>query len=265
MAGPPKLQLIRFAELGAYENMALDLHLLRLCEGGCDHGFLRFYTWARPTLSLGHFEQPGVIDWARAECDRVDVVRRPTGGRVVLHGDDLTYAIVIPRNPGCGLTETYRMISKCLVRGMSHLGLAVELQKGTIAKTEVRRKPCFASASRYEITYRGRKLVGSAQKVGKDSVLQHGSIALGPAYLDVARYMACDDAERAALRSDTQASTICLHELLSSRPGAQAVASALIKGFSEVFDVTGDTLGADAFEVETTAIAESLKISMLRP
>jgi lipoate-protein ligase A len=265
MDDSPRLQLIRFAELDAFENMALDLHLLRLCEDGRGSGFLRFYTWTRPTLSLGHFEETDVIDAARAQSDGVDIVRRPTGGRVVLHGDDLTYAIVLPKGPDTGLTETYRMISECLVRGMSHLGLAVELQRGIAAKTEARRKPCFVSASRYEITYRGRKLVGSAQKVGSASILQHGSIALGPQYLDVALYMACDDVERAVLRRDTQAATCCLHELLPSKPDARTVASALIKGFSEMFVFTGDPREAEVFEEEVAPIAESLKSSISGP
>ncbi len=259
------LQLVEFCSLGGYENMAADLHLFRLCGAGCDHGFLRFYTWTRPTLSLGFFESRDVIDRARADMDGVGMVRRPTGGRVVLHGDDLTYAIIIPKAPGAGLAGTYRMISECIVAGLSKLGIGLEFRRGVAAKTESRNKPCFISASRYEITYAGRKVVGSAQKVGTKSILQHGSIPLGPGYLDVTRYMNCSDAERARLRRDTGAATCCLHQILPSRPDARTVAAALAGGFAESFDVTDHAWRIDTLKPETDAIAESLKSAILGP
>jgi lipoate-protein ligase A len=197
--------------------------------------------------------------------DGVGMVRRPTGGRVVLHGDDLTYAVVIPKAPGVGLTATYRMISECIVGGLSLLGVSLEFRRGMAAKTASRNKPCFISASRYEITCGGRKVVGSAQKVGANSILQHGSIPLGPGYLDVTRYMNCSEAERVRLRRDTGAATCCLHQILSSRPDARTVAAALAGGFTESFDVTDHAWGIDTLKPETDSIAESLKSAILGP
>jgi lipoate-protein ligase A len=265
MRAPRTLQLVEFCSLGGYENMAADLHLFHLCEAGCDHGFLRFYTWNRPTLSLGFFESRDVIDRARAEMDGVGMVRRPTGGRVVLHGDDLTYAIVIPKAPGAGLTAAYRMISECLVGGLSLLGVSLEFRRGVAGKTQSRNKPCFISASRYEITCGGRKLVGSAQKLGANSILQHGSIPLGPGYLDVTQYMSCREAERARLRRDTGAATCCLHQILPSRPDARTVARALAGGFAKSFDVTDNAWRINALKPATDVIAESLKSGILGP
>jgi lipoate-protein ligase A len=265
MSPSQSISLIEFADLDAYHNMALDLHLFQLCEGRPDRGYLRFYTWTHPTLSLGFFEDITVIDRARAERDGVEIVRRPTGGRVVLHGDDLTYAVVMPKVSDCGLTAGYRMISECIVRGFSMLGLALEIQRGGAAKTRSIHKPCFTSVSRYEVTFGGKKIVGSAQKVGADSILQHGSIPLGPGYQRVADYMDCPDAERARLRRETAAGTCCVHEVLPSRPEARAVASALTAGFAECFAVPEAPCGIDRFVADIDSIAESLKKDMSGP
>jgi lipoate-protein ligase A len=232
-----RLETLAFGRYDADYNMALDLHLFTLCDSRAECGFLRFYTWSGPTLSLGYFEDAGVIDMARVLEDGVRVVRRPTGGRAVLHGDDLTYAVVTSREAGRSLLETYRMISECIVSGLARLGIDAGLERSTAGKSDVRRKPCFVSTSRYEILHQGRKVAGSAQKAGSTAVLQHGSIPLGRGYLRVADYMACDDRERANLLADIDNATCCISDLLGSCPSPEDVAGALIRGFSERFDL----------------------------
>ena len=214
----PRLETLAFGRYEPDLNMALDLHLFTLSEGGRECGFLRFYTWSTPTLSLGRFEDESVIDMARAREDGVRVVRRPTGGRVVLHCEDLTYAVTTRRGAGPGGLESYRMIAECVARGIARLGIEVRLERSMGVKSEVRRKPCFVSASRYEILHRGRKVAGSAQKAGINAVLQHGSIPLGHGYLRVVDYMACGRSERAKLLRDIDGATCCLSDILGSRP-----------------------------------------------
>ncbi|HEC82908.1 MAG TPA: hypothetical protein ENI46_00295, partial [Firmicutes bacterium] len=103
----PLLHLIDYSVHDAQTNMAIDTWFFRLCEDDPSHGYLRFYGWTRPSLSLGRFEKIDVIDRQRATNDGVEIVRRPTGGRVVLHGDDLTYAVVLPMVDGGSLRDVY--------------------------------------------------------------------------------------------------------------------------------------------------------------
>jgi lipoate-protein ligase A len=237
-----RLETLAFGAYEAEYNMALDLHLFTLSESGAECGFLRFYTWSEPTLSLGRFEDRDVIDVARAREDGVGLVRRPTGGRVVLHCEDLTYAVAVSRSAGRSPLESYRMISECVASGIARLGIEVRLERSTGVKSEVRRKPCFVSTSRYEVLCRGRKIAGSAQKVGKAAVLQHGSIPLGRGYLRVVDYMASGRDERAKLLRDLTGATCCLHDLMGSRPAPEEVAEALTRGFAGRFELVESRL-----------------------
>jgi lipoate-protein ligase A len=244
------LRLIEFASLDAYGNMALDGHLLSLGENEVGEGFLRFYTWTRPTLSLGHLEPADVVDSDRARLDGVDIVRRPTGGRVVMHGDDLTYAIVLPVRSGKNLSSVYREISDSIVEGIGRTGVKLDLERGTPGKSDVRQKPCFASVSRYEITYRGRKVVGSAQRIGRSAVLQHGSIPLGRGYLKVADYMSLPEAERKKLMRVLSASTTCLNDIAGRTLLPIELSEALTTAFSDRFGLSPARLSISEFEPE---------------
>ncbi|HVP57881.1 MAG TPA: octanoyltransferase [bacterium] len=226
------LELIEFGTYPPAYNMALDRHLLSLCEADPGRAFLRFYTWAPPALSLGHFEPEAAVDRARAERDGVEIVRRPTGGRIVLHKEDLTYTVVVPRELRASVLDTYLELARCIVTGLAALGATVELARGPLEKSVARAKPCFLSAARHEITYAGRKLVGSAQLVGRQAVLQHGSIPIGRGYRDVANYLACSDAERALLTCDMALKTACLEEAVGRSLAPQAVAWSLGEAFA---------------------------------
>jgi lipoate-protein ligase A len=256
------MQGLRVVEFGAYDpflNMALDTHLLAACEADPEWGFLRFYVWTKPALSLGFFENAGAIDAGRARRDGVEIVRRPTGGRVVLHGDDLTYAVVLPRVRDHDVTRAYRLISECIIDGIALLGPQLELERGSPGKTALRHKPCFVSTSRYEITHEGRKLVGSAQRVGDKAVLQHGSIPLGPSYLDVADYMKCGDREKTALRHGMEKATCSLYDLLPTSVPPHEAAEALKQGFRGRFGLEDEEIRADSLGWDVSALADELR------
>ena len=197
---PKRFRLIGYACLEGRLNMEMDRNLLAACEAKPEYGFLRFYTWAGPTLSMGRLEPEDAVDRAAAERDGVPIVKRPTGGRVVLHGDDLTYTVVIPKPAGAGLQETYNLISEILVDGLSSMGAVLDIERGKTGRSGMVQRPCFASVSRYEVTHAGRKVVGSAQRVGERAVLQHGSIPLGHGYLRVVDFMYVSPADRKRLR-----------------------------------------------------------------
>ena len=172
---------------GAF-NMAADQVLLeRFCPG--DPPILRLYAWERPTLSIGRNEPlDSELDLKRCAQLDIPVVRRITGGKAVLHGTDLTYAVVggvlDPEFAG-GVLDNYRFLAQGFVRFFEKLGLRPELHATSRKSTEAH--VCFADPSAYEILVEGRKLIGSAQRVrtvrskdgsSKRVFLQHGSIPL---------------------------------------------------------------------------------------
>lgn len=148
---------------------------------------LRFYGWKPATLSIGYF-QKAEDEVLLAEVKRrgLGFVRRPTGGRAVLHDAEVTYSIVVPESyPGLpsSVTESYRMLSEGMALGFRELGLAAEMV--SLASEEEKAKyaaagsaACFDSPSWYELVVDGRKVAGSAQLRRDGAVLQHGSILL---------------------------------------------------------------------------------------
>jgi lipoate---protein ligase len=164
---------------GAFQ-MAIDQWLFEQCHAEMHPPALRFYTWSPSAISLGHHQRQWPSHWqALTWRDRpLELVRRPTGGRAVLHAADLTYSIVLPDQSG-HRRETYNYICGFLIQGFQALG--IELQLGMAGRGYQRQVNCFESATAADlIGPNGEKLIGSAQVWRGQTVLQHGSIQLNP-------------------------------------------------------------------------------------
>ncbi len=157
-------------------NMAVDEALAR--ERREDESVLRLYQWDRPTVSFGRNEPArGLYDRQAASREGIRFVRRPTGGRVVLHDRELTYAVAAPLRTWGGLRNAYRTINEALVAGLTALGTRVELAgEPPDGEPSLSAGPCFQRPAEGEVVARGEKLVGSAQARVGDSLLQHGSV-----------------------------------------------------------------------------------------
>jgi lipoate-protein ligase A len=163
--------------LSGHENMARDHALaLNLLPG---EGVLRLYRWASPTVSFGRNEpSKDQYEKALAKEEGFAFVRRPTGGRVVLHHRELTYALIFPLDALGGLKAAYRLINRGLLAGIQSLGAAAELAAASGRSLPPDAGPCFRQPAEGEVTAVGRKLIGSAQVRIQNSVLQHGSLIL---------------------------------------------------------------------------------------
>ena len=168
-----------------FTNMAIDEAILEVhaAEGGLST--LRFYTWFPPALSLGYGQRlTSDINVTQCQSLGIDVVRRPTGGRAVLHDHEVTYSLVISANDPwvtSGILAAYLMISQALIRGLSYLGITAELlplRRGVPLPSDGASAVCFAAPSSYEVAVAGRKIIGSAQRRAHDVIMQHGSIPL---------------------------------------------------------------------------------------
>lgn len=171
-----------YAVSSGAENMAVDEAILQTMAQASDpQPVLRFYGWNPATLSLGYAQSyDKEVNEAVCRAEGIDIVRRPTGGRAVLHQYELTYSVIAPdQDPKVSgtVTESYLKISKALLSGFQALGIPAEMSMGGAAK-EASTAACFDAPSWYELVVNGRKLVGSAQVRKEGILLQHGSILL---------------------------------------------------------------------------------------
>lgn len=213
-------------------NMAVDRALLGSRQAG-GRATLRLYRWARPTLSLGRFQDIGSVDLG--ECRRlgVDVVRRATGGRAVLHDDEVTYSVVASVDDGVprGVAASYRLLCGALVEAYVRLGVAAELtrrDRGTKGSAA-----CYLHATRADLSLGSAKLSGSAQVWAHDAVLQHGSFVVTRDVGMEAAVLGLDEAAKLRLSAET----IAIADVLGERPGIEAVVEAVGSAFRDVLGV----------------------------
>lgn len=215
-------------------QMAVDLALLGEVASGAAPA-LRFYLWSRPALSLGRFQPDGDVDAGACRGRGVEVVHRPTGGRALLHGADLTYAAVLPRPRGAAgaVDAVYGWLARGLVTGLARLGVRAE-----VAHQEGENGPaCFASLRGSDLRVGGMKLVGSAQVHRDGAVLQHGSVLLHRLAFDETDLLVFRDAPaREAVRRRLLASTVTLADL-GADTSPRGLRDALIAGFAESLDL----------------------------
>jgi lipoate-protein ligase A len=200
-------------------NMAADLYLLEraAAEGTI---VLRFYRWDPPAISLGCMQDPGaILDHDAMEKAGVSWIKRPTGGRAILHWNDLTYSITFPANaPGLGISiqESYAVISRCLIAGLSHAGINCTSHDSSSEYAATRRElklPCFLSPNRSEIMVKGKKLIGSAQKRTDKAVLQHGSLPIDGSFRRLPEFCRIENAARAAQVKMLEEKCVCVREI----------------------------------------------------
>lgn len=240
--------------------MARDLALLRRARDSGESVF-SVYGWARPTLSLGRNQRArGCYDLDRMSAMGIDVVRRPTGGRALLHHREVTYSVTTPVEAGETLGQSYRRINKILVSGLLTVGVEASIEDPASPARRPTAAPCFAAPARGELTTGGRKLVGSAQWREEGALLQHGSILVEDDQSLIALFSPAgrDGAVEFASNGATDAASIpapaTLAALLGRVPAVEEIAAALFDAVRELEDA--DATPLDELEVRALARAE---------
>lgn len=255
-------RLLRSPGADGATNMAVDEAILRTVASGEAPPTLRLYAWDPPALSLGRGQPEDDVDREAVEAAGYDLVRRPTGGRAILHIDELTYGVTAPeREPRVagGVVESYRRLSAGLVRGLVLLGVD-EIVADERAENRGSEGPvCFEVPSDYEITVGGRKLVGSAQMRAKGGVLQHGAV---PLYGDIARICPLLSGHPSPARVRARATTVA--RAVDRHVGWEEAAEAVAEGFAEALNLRlepgeltdGERAQAQELRAEKYATAE---------
>lgn len=247
-------RLIQHEPVDGAMNMAVDEAILRAAAREEAPPTLRLYAWDPPCLSLGRGQPMDDVDQTAVRAAGYDLVRRPTGGRAILHIDELTYSVIVPQDDPRvlgSIVESYRRLSQALVRALEVLGVP-DIEADQCAESEEDGGPvCFEVPSDYEITAGGRKLVGSAQMRAQGVVLQHGTV---PLYGDIARICPLlaqhPDPDRVRARATT------VSRAAGRSVGWAEAAGALIAGFGQVLGVR---LSAGDLNERELAAAERLR------
>jgi lipoate-protein ligase A len=215
--------------------MAVDEAILNAVAAGNALPTLRFYAWEPPCLSLGRAQQMDDVDLSALQATGFDLVRRPTGGKAILHIDELTYSVIAPEKDSRvkgGVVESYRQLSAGLIRGLEKLGVT-----GIVAdqRAENRRPEgpvCFEVPSDYEITVGEKKLVGSAQMRAQGAVLQHGAL---PLHGDIARICPLLTTHPDPARVRARATTV--EVAFGKQISWNEASTALAEGFAEALNL----------------------------
>jgi lipoate-protein ligase A len=235
--------------------MAIDQTILAMHAKGESPPTLRIYQWRPSAISLGYFQRCHRIDLAACRQLGIDVVRRPTGGRAVLHFEDLSYAVVAGTADGIPsyVATTYRLICEGLLAAFRALGFAAELghQDGKSPKSEM----CFLTSTAGDIRHNGGKFVGSAQTWHGSSVLQHGSIVLEPHFQVLVSLQRSEPVTSKSNEQLPRHEMTSVREILGHVPSVNEIGAAIRHGMAQVL---GMEFAEDELSPKEWALARTI-------
>jgi lipoyl(octanoyl) transferase len=223
-------------------NMDFDIRLAESC--GNDEAYLRLYRWNPFCISLGANQNYDLVNFEKTAKDKIDVAKRPTGGRAILHAEEITYSVVYPLKNLSSLRNLYYEINKAL-----KLGLTIYNERLIEAELETEQHDfksfyknnlsglCFAVSAKSEIKYRGKKLIGSAQRKIGSTVLQHGSVLCGGFHKKIIDYLYLSDEEYSLMKNLMINKTTDLGEILNEEIDYERLINCLINGFETHFSI----------------------------
>jgi len=259
-----KWRLIKSPPARGVWNMAVDEAILENVGEGIFPPTLRLYSWNPPCLSLGYAQPISDVDLPSIKSLGWNLVRRPTGGRAILHTDELTYSVIAPytepRLAG-GVLESYKRLSQALLSVLKILNIPAEalpLPNDFEPNRKTAEPVCFEIPSKYEITVNGKKIIGSAQARKKPGILQHGTL---PLYGDLTRitYVLSFNEEKDRLNAEKRLlSHACTVEsFLGEKITWEKAAQAFIQAFSQTLKL--DLIPSELSKEETGLAAQLME------
>jgi lipoate-protein ligase A len=240
-----KWQFLNTGKSSGSFNMDFDLNLAQTCK--YDEAFFRLYQWQPYCISLGANQSFDDINIAKAHHDNIEVVKRPTGGRAILHAEEITYSVVMPIKGELTPREIYAKISSALIKGLelyNPLLADSELEKIDPNFPDLLKQPsgvlCFGSSAKNEVKFAGKKIIGSAQRKLKTVILQHGSILCGTFHKKLVNYINSDELTKQILEKEINEKTIEIGTILRSKIDYEQLFLCLKKGFEKEWKIEFD-------------------------
>jgi lipoate-protein ligase A len=220
-------------------NMSADQWLARQMSLTLDRPILRFYGWRPYCISLGYHQKETEINLNLCKQARFDVVRRPTGGRAILHAEELTYSVIYP-SKRLNVTKFYHLTHLPFVAALNDYHIAAEFNQ---TQTDFKRfyaseksSICFATTAKYEVALEKKKLIGSAQRVYEHAVLQHGSVLLGQFHEQLIDLLNITREKKNILKKYTKNKTAYIWQV-SKNITAKALAKKITEKYTEIFGI----------------------------
>lgn len=259
MPEPAAWRLIDDEGHGAAMNMAIDEAMLEAVVAETAPPTLRFYSWQPVTISIGYAQKTADFDLPAITAAGLGFVRRPSGGRGVLHRHEVTYCICCHDDDwrvGGGVTESYRRLSDGFLTGLRTLGVDGAMAASAAGERgKAASAACFDAPSRYELTATGRKLVGSAQWRSMGGVLQHGSVPTNGDVAELVDYLALSEADRERARDLLWRRAGTVSQAVGRPVSFAEVAHAIARGLAETLQIE--------WQPETLTDAESQRAEFL--
>jgi lipoyl(octanoyl) transferase len=224
-------------------NMDYDLQLAGDFKE--DEVVFRLYGWEPYCISLGANQPVESINVDLAGKDNIDIAIRPTGGRAVLHSEELTYSVIYPLDFSSSVRDIYTQLNLAILKGLKIYDTRLssfELENQQPNFSEIYKQEnnavCFAVSAKSEIKFAGKKIVGSAQRKFEKVVLQHGSILCGTFHKRITKYLNLSKESREEIEKDIENNTIELGTILNEKIDYLRLGLSLCKGFEEHYNMT---------------------------
>lgn len=233
-------------------NMDLDI---QLANNFSDNQVIcRVYRWKPYCISLGANQNIEEINIEKARLDDIDVIKRPTGGRAILHSEELTYSVIYPIDYKTSAHDLYNQINIALRKGLILYNCSlskIELEHNQPDFKDFYKQDkssiCFAVSAKSEINYNAKKLVGSAQRKMGNVILQHGSILAGNYHLKIVDYLKIENNRKQTVKEDIINSTIDLKTILNEEIEYSRLKTSLRQGFENHFNVVFESYNEKVF------------------
>lgn len=228
-----RLRIIPYQKFNGPMNMAIDYCLAQNLTAEADP-ILRFYGWEPYCLSLGFHQDVNEINLNSVKKNQIDLVRRPTGGSAVFHSEELTYSLIMAVQK-IEHQELFRRIHQLIFEALQNLGYDVQLHAQKDNQNYLKKGSatfvCFNRPAFTEIKMNGKKVVGSAQKIYKQSILQHGSILIGKKQFEIVQYLNADQQYKNQVLKRLEKSSTYLSDQTSVAHSPNEIAEAIIDSF----------------------------------
>ncbi len=222
-------------------NMDFDLNLAKRCRPG--EYILRLYRWNPYCVSLGANQSEEILDKDKLLSDNLHFVKRPTGGRAILHSEELTYSVICPIEKSTSARKLYEEINSALVTGLSIYNprltnTELETVQPDFLKHYQQSKStvCFSIPAKSELKFNKKKLVGSAQRKLGNSIIQHGSILCGSYHKKIVDYLSSNDNDKKEITSALENNTIEIESILNNKVNYKELADSVKSGFEKYFN-----------------------------
>ncbi len=234
-------------------NMDFDVFLAENFKQG--NALLRLYRWNPYCISLGANQSFADIDLSKTRYHQIDVVKRPTGGRAILHSQELTYSVIYPIDPTTSAKNIYNEINLALRKGLINFDPrlnAIDLEHSQPDFKEFYKSDisaiCFAVSAKSELNYKGKKLVGSAQRKLGNVILQHGSILCGAYHKKIVDYLNVADEKKTEMSNEISSTTIDLKTALNIQVDYAKLSASILNGFKEHFNSDFEKIDQSSIE-----------------